>query len=443
MRKKLSQWSWRDLLVVGLPLLLTIGGAFYVASKFIKPAPPSTMTLVSGSESGAYQLFAARYRDILARYDITLEVVPSAGSTDNLARLRDAEQAVDLGFFQGGSAQVQDGDTLMSLGDLYNEPLWIFYRGALDDGQVLDRLSQLKGRRIAIGGAGSGSQQLARQLLDASQISADNTTLIEEGGIELAERIRSGKLDAVMVVGPTESALVWTLLYTPGVRLMSLAHAEAYTRRLPFLNHLTVPRGAIDVAREIPARNVSLLAARATLLAREDTHPALLGLMMQAVDEVHSTSGLFQRPDEFPRASVVGPGDFPLASDAQRYYTSGKPWLQRYLPFWAATLVDRMLVMFLPLVAVLLPLMRLAPVLYGWRVKSHIYKRYGELKFLEAEFIDEPGKLSNDAWQHRLDAIETAVQDLRAPLPFSHMLYTLKAHIVLVRGEMRRRQTLA
>lgn len=439
MPKKLSQWSLRDLLVVVLPLVLAVSAAFYVAAQFIKPAPPHTMTITSGGESGAYRLFAARYKDFLARYDIDLVVQPSAGSAENLARLRDPAVTVDIGFFQGGSASASESDTLVSLGDLYYEPLWIFYRADPSEGQVLDRLSQLRGRRIAIGGPGSGTQVLARQLLEASDVKPDNTTLIEAGGQELVERLRSGRIDAVMTVGPTESALVWALLYTPGIRLMSLSHAEAYARRLPFLSHLILPRGSIDVGKEIPARNVSLLAARATLLARSDTHPALLGLMMQAVGEAHGGSGLFQRHGEFPRAGAVGYSDFPAAPEAQRFYSSGKPWLQRYLPFWIATLVDRMLVMILPLVVVLLPLARLAPALYGWRVKSHIYRRYGELKFLEAEFLEDPLRLSAQEWQARLVVIDQAVNQLRAPLPFSDMLYTLKAHIALVRGEMHRR----
>ncbi len=194
-----------------------------------------------------------------------------------------------------------------------------------------------------------------------------------------------------------------------------------------------------DETKEIPVRNINLLAARAALLAREDTHPALLDLMMQAVAEVHGSAGLFQRPGEFPRASPVGAEDFPLADEAKRFYTSGKPWLQRYLPFWAATLVDRMLVMLLPLIAVVVPLARLAPSLYGWRVKSHIYRRYGELKFLEAEFLEQPARHTPAEWQTRLDEIEAAVNRLRSPLTFSDMLYTLRAHIVLVRQELARR----
>lgn len=439
MPKKLSQWSLRDLLVVALPSVLAVIAAFYVAAQFIKPAPPHSMTITSGGESGAYRVFATRYKDFLARYDIELVVEPSGGSAENLQRLRDPAVTVDIGFIQGGSASAREDDELVSLGDLYYEPLWIFYRADLAPEQTLDRLGQLRGRRIAVGGDGSGTQVLALQLLEASDINAANSQLIHSGGMELVERLRSGRVDAVMTVGPPQAALVWSLLYTPGIRLMSLAHADAYERRFPFLSHLTLPRGAIDMAKEIPARNVSLMAPRATLLARQDTHPALLGLMMQALSEVHGDSGLFQRYGEFPRAGLDTQADFSLAPEARRYYQSGKPWLQRYLPFWAATLVDRMLVMILPLVAVLLPLARLAPALYGWRVKSHIYRRYGELKFLEAEFLDQPDKLPASEWQARLALIDKAVNSLRAPLPFSDMLYTLKAHVALVRGEMNRR----
>ncbi|MEI8161854.1 MAG: TAXI family TRAP transporter solute-binding subunit [Betaproteobacteria bacterium] len=434
MLERLKLLSWRDILFVALPSLLLVCGAFWLAAQFIKPAPPQQLTLSTGGEGGAYQRFAARYKDVLAAYDIRLVEKPSAGSTENLERLRNPDFEVDAAFIQGGTARATEEDELVSLGDFYYEPLWIFYREAALHGA--DKVLDLKGRRVAIGGAGSGTHDLAMELLAANGIDGTNTKVIEEGGLGLVARLQNNEVDAVFVVGPTQSAMVWTLLYMPGIRLMSLTHAEAYTRRFPYLARLVLPRGAIDLTRDIPPHDTQLVSPMATLLVREDTHPALIGLLMQAAGEVHGAPGVFQKPGEFPR---TGHSEFPLSKEAERYYKSGKPLLQRYLPFWAATLIDRMVVMLLPLLAVLLPMFKFAPQIYGWRVKSRIYRRYGELKFLENEINGDPGRHSRAEWIEKLERIEADASRIRTPLTFSDMLYTLRGHIDLVRDMILRR----
>lgn len=436
--RRLREYSPRDLLVVGLPLLVLVLAGFWIASRFIQPAPPKTLTISTGGEGGAYQRYGAIYKDVLARYGVELVEKPSAGSTENLTRLRDPEQPVDAAFVQGGTARIQEDDTLLSLGNLYYEPLWIFYREGLG---TPTRIADLKGTRIAIGGEGSGTHYLAQELLFINQIDARNTRLLTQGGLGLAQALANKRIDAAFVVGPTQSAAIWTLLHTPGVKLMNLVHAEAYTRQFPYLNKLVLPRGAVDMAADLPPTDVELLAPMATLVVREDTHPALLDLLMQAMSEAHGGTGVFQRAGEFPRAPVMTAADFPLSPEAQRYYKSGKPWLQRFLPFWAATLVDRMVVLLIPLFAVLIPVMKIAPGLYNWRVKSRIYKRYGELKFIEAELDADPAKLSRDAWLKRVDTIEQDVNHLPMPLAFSDMIYTLRSHIGLVREAIGKKTT--
>ncbi|MEW5781135.1 MAG: TAXI family TRAP transporter solute-binding subunit [Pseudomonadota bacterium] len=439
-RRHLREYSPRDLLIVGLPLLLLVFAGFWFASRFIRPAPPDTLTLSTGSEGGAYQRFGAIYKDVLARYGVTVIERPSAGSTENLARLRDPNEAVDAAFIQGGTASIQDDDALYSLGSLYYEPLWIFYRAELG---TPTRLADLKGKRIAIGAPGSGTRYLADQLLSASQIDGKNARLVEQGGLGLAQSFANRTIDAAFVVGPTQSATVWTLLHTPGVRLMNLVHAAAYTRQFPWLNKLVLPRGAIDLAQDQPPTDIELLAPTATLVVRADTHPALIDLMMQAMTEAHGGAGIFQRAGEFPRPTAAGSVDFPLSPEAQRFYKSGKPWLQRFLPFWAATLIDRMVVMLIPLFAVLIPVLKFAPGLYNWRIKSRIYRRYGELKFLEAELEADPTKLSREEWMQRVDAIEREVNHLAVPLAFSDMIYTLRVHLGLVRKAIDKATTSA
>lgn len=436
MPEKLKHLSWRDLLYIGLPSLLLVVAAFWGAAQFIKPAPPKTLVISTGGEGGAYQRFAARYKDVLARYGITLVTKPSAGAMENIARLRDDNIEVDAAFVQGGIAQAQEDEALVSLGDIYYEPLWVFYRTAAVGGRHPERVLDLKGLRVAVGGKGSGTERLATELLGANSLDEKNMQLVREGGFEVAAKLAEGKLDAAFVVGPTQSSLVWALLYTPGVRLMNLAHADAYTRRYPYLAKLTLPRGAIDLVQDIPPADTTLVAPTASLLVREDTHAALIDLLMQAATEVHGGPGVFQHPGEFPRA---GNREFPLSPESERYYKSGKPFLQRYLPFWAATLVDRLVVMIVPLLAVLVPLFKFAPQLYGWRVRSRIYRYYGELKFLEASVIEQPARHSRAEWLEQLDRIDAAVNRLPTPVSFSDMFYTLRGHIDLVRQVVLRR----
>lgn len=432
-RLRMREYSLRDVIAIAVPAVLVIALGFYVTAQFIKPAPPRQMVLSTGASGGAYESFALKYKDVLARYDVELVLQPSAGALENLARLRNGE--TEAAFIQGGSTDANPEETIRSLGNLYYEPLWIFYR-ATPDKPALTRLNELRGKRIAIGAEGSGTRHLALELLHTNGVNEDNSRLLDEGGLQVAERLRKGQLDAALVIGTPTSALVWQLLYTDGVRLMSLTEAEAYTRRFPYLSRLTLPAGSIDMISHIPARDVQLVAPAATLAVSEELHPALMGLLLQAASEIHGEPGIFQTPKEFPKASSV---DFPLAPEAERYYKSGKPFLQRYLPFWAATLVDRMVVMIIPLLAVLVPVFKLAPGLYGWRIRSRIYKRYGELKFLEAEIERDPCAHTQEEWLKRLDAIEAHVNRLPTPLPFSDMLYTLRMHVGLVRKAILRK----
>lgn len=433
--RRLREYSTRDLLAVGLPLLLLVFAGFWYASRFIQPAPPDVLVLSTGGEGGAYQRFGAAYKSILADYGVRVEERPSAGSLENLARLRDPDGVVDAAFIQGGTVREQPGDAFVSLGALYNEPLWIFYRA--DFGE-LTQLTELKGRRLAVGGTGSGTRHLALELLQANQLQAAHVRLLPNSGLSLARDFARHAIDAAFVVGPIESATVWTLLHTPGLRVMSLAHADAYTRQFPYLSKLVLPRGAINLANDQPARDLTLLATTATLAIRDDLHPALVDLLLQAASETHALPGVFQKVDEFPRPVSA---DFPLSPEAARYYKSGKPWLQRYLPFWAATLVDRMVVMLIPLFAVLIPVMRFAPALYDWRVKSRIYRRYGELKFIEAEVEADPDKLSQAEWMRRVDTIEHDINRMTLPLAVADMAYTLRMHLGLVRQTIVRKTT--
>jgi TRAP transporter TAXI family solute receptor len=427
---KSSLLSFRDLLATAWPIVFIVGIGFAVAYQFVEPAPPRTLTMGTGSDTGAYHAFAERYAAILARSGIRLQLKASAGSQENLERLRSGE--VDVAFVQGGSnaADAVPDDSLLSLGSMYYEPVWVFYRGE----RPLVRLSQLAGKRIAVGAEGSGVRGLALQLLEANEIALDDK-LVPLAGLDAAEAVQQGWVDAAFVIAAPEAPLVQVLLRSPGVRVMSFTQADAYTRLFPFLTRITLPRGVVDLVRDAPPRDTVLLAATANLVVREDLHPALASLLLQAVTEVHGKSGFFQQAGEFP---AYLDSSFELSPDAARHYKSGPPFLQRYLPFWAAVLVDRLVVLLLPLVALLVPLLRVAPAIYAWRVRGKIFRLYGELKFLENEVRTDYAPARHDEFFGRLDRIEEEASQRNVPLAFTDLVYTLREHVNLVRKQLLR-----
>ena len=431
MRYRLRHISLRDALIVGLPALALIAAGFWYAAQFIKPAPPTRLVIATGGEGGAYQRFGAQYRPLIERYGIEFIDVPSAGAVENLALLRDREKELDVAFMQGGVGIGEDTEHLVSLGSIYFEPLWVFYSGR----DRLDTLARLKGKRIAIGPEGSGTRKLGLDLLEASGAAGAPTRLSPLGGLAAVEALRTGKVDAIFLVGSANTGAVWVSFFTPGFKLMSLAQADAFVRRWPFLSKLVLPRGAIDLVRDIPASDVTLVAPVASLVAREEIHPALVDILLTTATEVHGPPGLFQRAGEFPNERHA---DFPLSSEAKRYYESGRRFLQRYLPFWAATLVDRMLVLLIPLFALVIPLSRIVPAVYGWQVRSRIYKWYGQLKFLEEAWRRDPAARPREEWLKEIDELETRVNRIRTPLAFANQFYILREHIGLVRRSMQR-----
>ena len=429
MRIGLRELALRDALVVGIPTLALLVAGFWYAAQFIQPAPPNRVVIATGGEGGAYQRFAALYKPLIERNGIKFIERTSAGAVENLALLRSADEELDVAFVQGGLGLGSDPAGLVSLGSIYYEPLWVFYRNP----EPIDQLVHLRGKRIAIGAEGSGTRKLALELLEASGAAAAPTRLLPLGGLEAVEALKAGKVDAIFLVGPANSGSVWASFYSEGFRLMSFALADAYVRRWPYLSRLTLPRGAIDLVRDIPARDVTLVAPVAALVARDSIHPALIDVLLQAAAEAHGGPGLFHRAGEFPNPRQV---DFPLSTEAERFYRSGTRFLQRYLPFWAATLVDRLVVLLIPVVALMIPLMRIAPALYGWRARSRIYKWYGQLKFLEEAWRRDPGARPREEWLAELDQLEARVNRIRTPLAFANQLYILREHIGLVRRAM-------
>lgn len=466
----------RDFLAAYWLSIIAVVGGIVLLLLLVDPAPPKSLTIGIGAEEDAYRAYAERYKAILARDGITLNLVPTGGAPDNLKRLNDDSAGIDVAFLQDGLTNPEDSPRLHSLGSIYYEPLWIFYRSGAGNAataaaaakptvkpapkaakalpawqQVLaraglskieeekavvpDRLSQLEGLRIAVGSGKGGTRQLAERLLYASGISASNSKLVLIGGPQAADALLKGEVDAALFLATLDAPWIQQLLVTPDIALMGIDQSEAAIRNFPFLHDLMLPHGAIDMGRNLPAVDTHLLAPTVTLVVRDDLHPALAGLMVKAAAEVHGKPSLLNKEHEFPADRDA---DLPLSTEAARYYKSGPPLLQKYMPFWLATLVDRMGVVLLPLLAVLIPLMKLAPAVYGWRIRGRVYHWYGELKFLEVQLRDSPETASLPKVLERLDWIETQVNRIRLPLSFSNHLYFLREHIELVRNAIHR-----
>jgi len=415
--------DWKDQLRIYGPAALLVLIAFSVAYQFIKPAPPDRVVMAAGEIGGAYYEFARRYQAYLAAEGIELEILTTAGSLANLQQLRSGE--ADIGFLQGGVAEIGADEQLEGLASLYFEPLWLFHRR----GAGLDRLKALRNQRVAIGVEGSGTRALVERLLADNGLTGGYEDMAM-GGEAAAAALREGRIDAAFFVAAATAPLVKDLLVAPGIHPASFERADAYQRRYRYLSRLTLPEGAMDLENNIPERNIELLAPAATLVASPDLHPALVDLLLLAARNVHGAGGWFEDADRFPSAEYL---ELPLNAEAERFFQHGPPFLQRYLPFWAASLIDRLKVMLLPLVVLLIPMLKIMPPIYTWRMRSRIYRWYREL-----EEVDDLLGVDGDTAQRQsageeLDRIEREVRHISVPASFAGQLYHLRQHVEWVR----------
>jgi len=426
---RLAGISPRDLAVTVGPLVVITVAVIAMAYHYVRPAPPGALTIAGGPAGSTFQSTAEKYRKILARNGVTLKILPSEGSLDNLRKLNDPAVQVDVGFVQGGVSSGIPIEKLVSLGSVFHEPLALFYR----DAKPRDRISDLGGKRLAIGLEGSGTHTLALILLKANGIEpGGKTTLLTLEGEDAAEALIGNKVDAAFLMGDTASPqMMRKLLKTPGVRLFSFTQADAYSRRFPYLNKLDIPMGSFDIGKNIPSQDIYLIGPTVELVARKNLHPALSDLLIEAAREVHGGAALLRRAGEFPAPREH---EFRISDDARRYYSSGKSFLYRYLPFWMASLVDRGLVVLVPIFVVLIPGLKMAPSIYRWRIRSRIFRWYGKLIALERGMLAQPSLAEREELLRRLEDIEAEVNKMRMPLAYADQFYVLRDHIGFVRS---------
>ena len=413
------------------PLLVvsavTAGALLWWALDRWQPLPERSFVMAVDAQDGAYAAFGEQYRTILARDGVNLELRAGAGAEENLALLQDPASGVKAAFLLGGTVPSARGADLVSLGAVFYEPLWLFTRGDAPP----DSLAALKGRRISIGVPGSGSHAVAEALLRLNRLGPADLEVVELPPVESAARLEAGELDAMFLTAAWEEPVVQRLLVAPGIQLESFPRADAYIARYPFLSRLTVPMGVVDLAANRPPADVTLVALRATLVVRRDLHPALQYLLMHAALETHGPAGIFQHAAQFPTAEVV---DLPLSDEARHFYQSGPSFLKRHLPFWMAEIVQRALLVIVPLIGVLYPLWSGFPKLYRWEMQHRIYRLYGELKWIERELRQASTEAQRSALLTQLAELEARVLRMRLPNAFGAMGYTLRMHLSMLRG---------
>jgi TRAP transporter TAXI family solute receptor len=423
-----------EALRVWIPVIAIAALGFFIAFRYVEPAPPKRLVMATGSASGAYQAYGQRFRDELRRAGIELELRPTAGSIENVQLLARGE--VDVGFVQGGTvpATPAGGEApYAGIASLYYEPLWIFHRAGLP----VERLADLAGQRVQVGPEGSGTRAIALTLLAANGVTADSATLGELPASQAADALLAGQDDALFMVAGAQSETLRRLLAEEGrsIDLLDLRHHEAYSRNFHYLTGLVLPEGALDLGRNLPDRDVHLLSPTAALVGREGLHDAFPALFIEAARAIFAHGGLFEAEGEFPSPRGI---EVPLSKAAEHYFREGPSFLYRVLPFGVAAVVDRLKILLLPLITLLFPLFKLTPPLYRWRIRSKIYRWYKQIRQVDHRITAAPPGADLAPLVAELVAVQREVEAVRVPASYMGEYYTLCSHLDWVLQRARR-----
>ena len=413
-------------------LVLVIVFVFGVLLTLI-PAPPKSIAIATGFQDGLYYRFGERMQSSLKKEGVGLQVLTTGGTLDNLALLADPKSGVDLAMIQGGVADVAQYPQLVSIAGMFYEPVWVFYREAsfkgIPDGLTL--LTQLKGKRVSIGNPGSGTSSIAKLLLETSGMQSADLDMQSLTPQEGANKLAAGHLDAVFVVAASEAPLLNSFINLPGIQLMNFVQADAYTRALPFLTKVEVPRGMLSIESDQPRLSRQMIAATATLVSRENISPAIVSLLLQNAQGILKSYSRLQKPGEFPSVNGL---DFPLQIDSEIYLKDGPSFLHRHLPFWTAVWVGRFARVVIPILAILIPLIAYIPALRDLSLRIRLSRIYAELKVIEQSVSDPASREKN---RQMLAEIQTQVNAMKVSSLESKEFYDLKGHVNMVEERLK------
>ena len=410
--------------------ILCVAGVAWLALVYLIPAPPSKITVATSLQGDHYQVLGTRYQGILSGSSVELELRTTDGAKENLQLLNDPSSGIQAGFMQGGLSNGRLSPDLLSLGRIDYQIFWLFY----PTGETITDLTQLTGKRIALGPADSGDRAVCEKILAAAGVNYDNTTLLYFPSGDAAKALDDGTVDAVFLNLPLDSPILQMLLASPQYRLMSFSEAEALTRIFPYLVRLMLPRGAIDLHRKIPITDIDLVSTTNVLLVRKDIHPTVIDLLARAVVEAHSRPGLFQKVGDFPTQADP---EFPIAQSARDFYKNGPSFLNQYLPFWMTSYAQRVIAVLVATIAIVVPVFNYAPKLYLWFIRERVRRLYRRLRLMDKELTTELSPSAARAIQVELDSIARAAAVV--PMRNSELFFGLVTHIDRTRTQLDQR----
>jgi TRAP-type uncharacterized transport system substrate-binding protein len=414
-------------LIAGLAALALIIGAGWIALEHFVPSLPFRVTIATGRKGTTFEYFGERYRARFARAGVELNTRQTAGALENLKLLQDPHSGVQIAFSTGGFSNSAQAPDLRSMGLIFNVPFWIFY----PSGQSLDSLTQLKGRRIAVGPEGSGARYSSERLLNRANIDAKTATLLPLAGDAAVEALKKGTADAALLVGGSDAPSVENLLNDPNVRLMNFSTADAFTRVFPDLVRLVLPKGVVQLDPLNPPDDITLIGTTAKVLIRGDLHPAIVQLLARTLKEEHGGPGLFQRSGEFP---AIDDPEYPVSTVAIDYYKNGPSLLSKYLPLWMTVYVQRTLAFLLATLAVAFPVFGFAPRLYAWFIQQRLRQLYRRLRVIENALQTKLTAAEAKALEAELDDIDKSTMSV--PMRHSDLYFMLRYHLDRTRSRL-------
>ncbi|RXK13289.1 hypothetical protein CP965_05665 [Halarcobacter mediterraneus] len=419
------------ILTVTLPVILLIIATFYITIQFIQPAPKKEITIATGSKTGSYYKTALIYKELLEKENVKVNLLTSAGSIENINLLK--ENKADVAFIQNGTILEKNVSNIKSLASIYYEPLWVFYR---NEGFNVDYIIQFFSKKIAIGKEGSGTKDLSEKILADNGINNENSQIFHYDLQKAKEELEKGNIDTMFIVSSHKSQIIEDLLANPYINILSFKRAKAYSRKYPFLEALTLYEGTLDLFKNLPDENISLLSTTANLVVKEDFSEELIRLLLKKLKEVHNKKELFSKAEQFPNDLNM---QLEMHEEASRYFKYGDTWLEKIFPYWIASNIDRLKLLIIPLLTLLFPLFKGVFPLYNWTMRSKIYRWYEQVKELDNK-LDSLDIESLKKELAKLEKLKIEIkEETKVPLSYMGEYYNLQLHIDLIENKIERK----
>jgi TRAP transporter TAXI family solute receptor len=414
-------WMKYKFFTVTIPFILLIVGAFYFTASFIQPSPKKEITIATGGKTGNYYKTALEYKKLLEKDDVTVNIINSAGSIENIQLLK--EKKADIAFIQNGTISNETSEGIKSLASIYYEPLWVFYK---NEGFIVDYLIQFYSKKISIGKEGSGTRDLASNILTDNGIDNTNSKILDLSNEEAKNELLKGNIDVMFIVSSHKSELIKELLASPSVNVFSFKRARAYSQKYTFLEDLTLYEGTLDLYKNLPDQNINLLSTTANLVVNENFSEELKRLFLKRIVDVHNKKDLFSKARYFPNTINM---KLDLDEEAQRYFENGDTFLEKIFPYWIASNIDRLKILLIPLITLLFPLFKGFFPLYNWSMRSKIYRWYDEVKAIDKE-LESIDKTKYQEELEKLEKLRIEISnETKVPLSFMGEYYNLQLHI--------------